>query len=54
MKKKDIALLIGFFVLIAHTMVIANDVNAVLNDPNKNNKPGEILKLAFDVSRYLR
>lgn len=36
-----------------HAWVIADDVRAVIEDPNQANKPGEILKLAFDLTRYL-
>lgn len=36
-----------------HAWVIADDVRVVIEDPNQANKPGEILKLAFDLTRYL-
>jgi hypothetical protein len=52
MKKKDYALLIGLGLFIVHAIVIAEDVQAVIEDPNAANKPGEILKLAFDFTRY--
>jgi hypothetical protein len=48
----SIAMLIGLFLLVAHAMTIAGDVQAVVEDPNVENKPGEILKLALDLSRY--
>jgi hypothetical protein len=44
--------LLGIIALVAHAIVIADDVLAVVNDPNRANKPGEVLKLAVDVSRY--
>lgn len=43
----------GFILLVAHALTIADDVIAVIEDPNEENKPGEVLKLAFDLSRYL-
>jgi hypothetical protein len=43
----------GFVLLAAHALTIADDVQAVLEDPNQENKPAEVLKLAFDLSRYL-
>jgi hypothetical protein len=45
--------IIGFGLLVCHILVIAGDVRAVIEDPNQANKPGEILKLAFDLTRYL-
>lgn len=54
MSKKDIAGLIGMLLLVGHLLVIADDVQAVVQDPNQDNKPGEVLKLAFDLSRYLK
>jgi hypothetical protein len=47
-----LVLLIGMLLFVVHSMVIAGDVQAVVEDPNIENKPGEILKLAFDLSRY--
>lgn len=44
---------IAFGLLAYHVWVIADDVRAVIEDPNQANKPGEVLKLAFDLSRYL-
>lgn len=52
MKPKDIAFLVGFIVLAVHACVIADDVLNIVNDPDERNKPGEVLKLAVDVSRY--
>jgi len=46
---------IGFIsicLFIIHLANIASDVQAVIEDPNEANKPGEILRLAFDLSRY--
>ncbi len=45
--------LIVFGLFICHMLVIAGDVRAVIEDSNQANKPGEILKLAFDLTRYL-
>ena len=45
--------LVGLGLLTYHAWVIADDVRAVIEDPNQANKPGEILKLAFDLTRYL-
>jgi hypothetical protein len=45
---------IALGLLAYHAWVIADDVQAVIKDPNQANKPGEILKLAFDLTRYLR
>lgn len=56
MKKTSVSTLlalIAFGLFIYHMMVIAEDVQAVIEDPNQANKPGEILKLAFDLTRYL-
>jgi hypothetical protein len=55
MSKKDMAafaLFIGALLLVCHMVIIADDVITVINDPNKQNKPGEVLKLAVDVTRY--
>lgn len=46
--------IIGMVLLVAHAVTIADDIQAVLEDPNQDNKPGEILKLAFDLGRYLK
>ena len=56
MKNPSTGVLLGFFalgLLAFHAWVIADDVWAVVEDPNQANKPGEILKLAFDLTRYL-
>lgn len=47
------ATLLGFILLGVHVLNIADDVRVVMQDPNRANKPQEVLKLAFDVSRYL-
>jgi hypothetical protein len=47
-----IALTIGLLLLIVHAVVIYEDVKVVLEDPNEANKPGEIWKLATDLTRY--
>ncbi len=55
MSKKDVATLIAFvgiLLFVIHALTIANDVQAIIEDPNKANKPGEILKLAVDFTRY--
>lgn len=39
--------------LLLHVCIIANDVQQVIQDPNQANKPRELFKLAFDLSRYL-
>ena len=55
MSKKDAVALAGFFavaLLVIHALTIAGDVQVIIEDPNQSNKPGEILKLAFDVTRY--
>ena len=50
--KKEWLLLAGILLLAAHMVVIYEDVQAVIDDPNMDNKPAEILKLAVDLSRY--
>jgi len=55
MSKKDIAafaIFVGAVLLVCHLVIISEDVYNVLNDPNKENKPAEVLKLATDVTRY--
>ena len=52
MKNKDYVWLIGLGLFLIHAIVIAEDVRAVIEDPNRANKPGEIFKLAFDFTRY--
>jgi predicted metalloprotease len=49
----SVLVVVGLLLLMVHAMIIAEDVQAVIEDPNKENKPGEILKLAIDLSRYL-
>jgi len=44
---------IGVCLFIVHLAIIASDAQAVIEDPNEANKPGEILKLVFDISRYV-
>ncbi len=54
--KKEHAAFIGFIgacLFIIHLATIASDVQAVIEDPNEANKPGEILKLVLDLGRYL-
>ncbi len=46
--------IIALGLLAYHACVIADDVQAVIEDPNQTNKPGEVLKLAFDLTRYFR
>jgi hypothetical protein len=52
MSKKSLAGLFFVALLFAHALIIADDVQAVIEDPNQVNKPGEILKLAIDITRY--
>jgi hypothetical protein len=55
MSKKDVASLVAFVgvvLFVLHALTIADDVQAIIEDPNKANKPGEILKLAVDFTRY--
>ncbi len=51
--KHDWIILVGVLLLVAHMMIIMDDVQAVLYDPNTDNKPAEVIKLAVDLSRYL-
>ncbi len=53
MMKQDTIILVGVLLLIAHMIIIMDDVQAVLYDPNATNKPAEVVKLAVDLSRYL-
>lgn len=46
--------LIGLLILCVHAMIIAKDVQTIIQDPNKENKPEEVLKLAFDLTRYVQ
>ena len=43
---------IALLLFMAHLMVIAGDVQTIMNDPRKENKSTEVLKLAFDLTRY--
>ena len=45
---------IALGLLAYHAWVITDDVRAVIQDPNQVNKSGEVLKLALDLTRYLR
>lgn len=49
---KKVIGIIGACLFIVHLAIIASDIQAVIEDPNEANKPGEILKLVFDISRY--
>ncbi len=51
--KSALLVIVAMAVLAYHALVIADDVRAVIQDPNQDNKPGEILKLAFDLTSYL-
>ncbi len=51
--KSALLVIVAMALLAYHALVIADDVRAVIQDPNQDNKPGEILKLAFDLTRYL-
>ena len=50
--KKEWLLLAGVLLLLAHMVIIMDDVQAVIDDPNIENKPAEVAKLAIDLSRY--
>ena len=52
MIKKEWLILAGALLLIAHMVIIMDDVRAVIEDPNIDNKPAEVAKLAIDLSRY--
>ena len=55
MSKSDAKVLAAFFfgfLFLAHMMIIAEDVQVVIKDPNIENKPAEVAKLVFDLSRY--
>ena len=52
MTNKDWLFLAGALLLIAHMVIIVDDIQAVINDPNIDNKPAEVVKLAVDLSRY--
>ena len=56
MSKKDLAALaafVGILLFVIHALTISDDVQAILEDPNKANKPAEILKLAVDFTPTL-
>lgn len=53
MIKKEWIILVGALLLVAHMVIIIDDVQAVIYDPNTENKPAEVVKLAVDLSRYL-
>ena len=50
--KQDWIILVGVLLLAAHMVIIINDVQAVIYDPNTDNKPAEVVKLIVDLSRY--
>ena len=50
--KKEWLFIGGAILFIMHMAVIYEDAQVVLNDPNENNKPAEVLKLILDISRY--
>ncbi len=50
--KKEWLILVGALLLIAHLVIIVDDVQVVINDPNIDNKPAEVVKLVVDLSRY--
>ena len=55
LSKSDIKVLAAFFfgfLFVVHMMIIAEDVQVVIEDPNIENKPAEVAKLVFDLSRY--
>jgi hypothetical protein len=55
LSKSDIRVLAAFFfgfLFVVHMMMIAEDVQVVIEDPNIENKPAEVAKLVFDLSRY--
>jgi hypothetical protein len=57
MSKQDVAVLAGFLalaLLAIHVLTVADDVQTIIQDPNQANKPGEILKLVFDVSSLFK
>jgi hypothetical protein len=49
---KEWLLLVGALLFMMHMFVIMDDVQAVINDPNTDNKPAEVVKLVIDLSRY--
>ncbi len=55
MKQSDAKVLAAFFfgfLFVAHMYIIAEDIQAVIEDPNVDNKPAEVVKLVIDLSRY--
>ena len=55
LSKSDAKVLAAFFfgfLFLVHRMIIAEDVQVVIKDPNLENKPAEVAKLVFDLSRY--
>lgn len=50
--KKELLILAGVLLLIAHMVIIMDDVQVVIYDPNIDNKPAEVVKLVVDLSRY--
>ncbi|GLV61156.1 hypothetical protein KDH_79720 [Dictyobacter sp. S3.2.2.5] len=53
-KNNDVSVvgLITLLLFVAHLVIIAGDVQTIIDDPSKENKPAEVLKLAFDFTRY--
>jgi hypothetical protein len=35
-----------------HMVIILDDIQVVIQDPNIDNKPAEVVKLVIDLSRY--
>lgn len=55
LSKSEAKVLAAFFfgfLFLVHMMIIAEDVQVVIKDPNLENKPAEVAKLVFDLSRY--
>ncbi len=55
LSKSDAKALAAFFfgfLFVIHLVIIAEDVQAVIEDPNIDNKPVEVAKLVIDLSRY--
>lgn len=50
--KKEWLILVGGLLLIAHLVIIMDDVQIIIDDPNIDNKPAEVVKLVVDLSRY--
>jgi hypothetical protein len=49
---KALAAFFSGFLFIVHMMIIVEDVQAVIEDPNIENKPAEVAKLVIDLGRY--